>query len=68
MRHNGDPVMTWMIGNCVAKEDAKANVFPRKNREQDKIDGVIALLMALGRCLVNDVNTGVIESGFVMID
>lgn len=49
IKHNGDPVMAWMISNVVAKEDAKENVYPRKERAENKIDGVISLLMALGR-------------------
>lgn len=49
IKHNDDPVQTWMISNVVAKEDAKENVYPRKERAENKIDGVIALLMALGR-------------------
>lgn len=51
IRHDGDPVMTWMVSNVVAKEDAKDNVFPRKDRPENKIDGVVALLMALGRSM-----------------
>lgn len=50
IKHDGDPVQTWMISNVVAKEDAKENVYPRKERAENKIDGVISLLMALGRC------------------
>ena len=49
IKHNGDPVQTWMIGNVTAKEDAKENVYPRKERPENKIDGVVALIMALGR-------------------
>lgn len=49
LKHNGDPVMTWMISNVVAKADAKDNVYPRKERDENKIDGVISLIMALGR-------------------
>jgi phage terminase large subunit-like protein len=49
IQHNGDPVMTWMVSNTVAKADAKDNVYPRKERDENKIDGVVALLMALGR-------------------
>jgi len=49
IQHNGDPVMTWMISNTVAKADAKDNVYPRKERDENKIDGVVALIMALGR-------------------
>lgn len=51
IQHNNDPVMTWMISNVVAKEDAKENVYPRKERAENKIDGVIALLMALNRAM-----------------
>jgi len=51
IRHAGDPVMSWMVSNVVASEDAKENVYPRKNRNEDKIDGVVALLMALNRTL-----------------
>lgn len=49
IKHNGDPLMSWMISNVTAKADAKDNVYPRKERPENKIDGVIALLMALGR-------------------
>ena len=37
-----------MMGNVVAKLDAKDNIFPRKERYENKIDGVVALIMALG--------------------
>lgn len=51
IEHNGDPVLTWMIANVVAKEDAKDNVYPRKEQPGNKIDGVVAAIMALGRTL-----------------
>lgn len=47
--HNGDPVFTWMLSNVVAKADAKDNVYPRKNRAENKIDGPVAHMMALAR-------------------
>jgi phage terminase large subunit-like protein len=50
--HDGCPVMTWMIGNVTAHRDAKDNVYPRKARDENKIDGVVALLMALARSMV----------------
>lgn len=53
--HDGNPVMTWMIGNVVATHDAKDNVFPRKNRDEDKIDGPVALIMAMARAMVGEV-------------
>ena len=41
-----------MIGNVVGHYDAKENVYPRKERPENKIDGAIALIMALGRHMV----------------
>tara|TARA_R110002110_G_scaffold415850_1_gene657953 strand:+ start:1610 stop:3265 length:1656 start_codon:yes stop_codon:yes gene_type:complete len=57
LKHNGDPVQTWMISNVVAKQDAKDNVYPRKERDENKIDGVISLIMALGRAQQTDGQT-----------
>lgn len=52
--HDGNPILTWMMGNVVAKLDAKDNIFPRKERYEQKIDGVIALIMAMGNALADD--------------
>lgn len=49
--HDSNPVMSWMVGNVTAKLDRKDNVFPTKAVPENKIDGVVALLMALGRHL-----------------
>ncbi len=54
VRHNGDPVMTWMLSNVTAKEDAKDNVYPRKERPENKIDGPVAEIMAWSRALVDE--------------
>lgn len=53
LHHNGDPVLAWMMSNVVAHMDAKDNIYPRKERPENKIDGVVALIMALGRALAN---------------
>jgi phage terminase large subunit-like protein len=52
LRHNGDPVLTWMISNVVCHRDAKDNIYPRKERPENKIDGVVAMIMCLARQLV----------------
>jgi len=49
IRHNGDPVLTWMISNVVCHRDQKDNIYPNKERPENKIDGVVAAIMALGR-------------------
>ncbi len=52
LHHNGDPVLTWMVSNVVCHTDAKENIYPRKERPENKIDGVIAAITALGRAMV----------------
>lgn len=49
--HNGDPLLAWTIGNVTAKEDPNGNVFPRKESSANKIDPVVALIMALNRAI-----------------
>ena len=46
LTHDGNPMMAWMMGNVVAKTDAKDNIFPRKERYEQKIDGPVALIYA----------------------
>lgn len=48
IHHPGNAVLNWMIGNVVGHYDAKENVYPRKEMPANKIDGAIALIMALG--------------------
>ncbi|WP_313074897.1 terminase large subunit [Melaminivora sp.] len=50
--HDGNPVMAWMVSNLVVKV-SKFNelMAPTKERPENKIDGPIAMLMALGRAL-----------------
>jgi phage terminase large subunit-like protein len=47
--HDGDPAFAWMISNIVAHVDKKDNVFPNKQTAKNKIDGGVALIMAIGR-------------------
>ncbi|MCH4024096.1 MAG: terminase large subunit [Acetobacter sp.] len=51
LHHNGCPVLSWCISNVVCHTDAKDNIYPRKERSENKIDGAVALIMALGRAL-----------------
>ena len=46
---DGNPVMEWMASNVVCHYDAKDNVYPRKERPEDKIDGMVALIMAMNQ-------------------
>ena len=55
--HDGNPTMTWMMGNVVAKVDAKEHIYPRKETKANKIDGAVALIMAMARAM-SDEDTG----------
>jgi len=45
--YDGCPILTWMFGNVVAHYDKKENIYPNKTRNENKIDGVVALIMAM---------------------
>jgi phage terminase large subunit-like protein len=47
--HDGNPIMNWAMSNVVCHHDVKDNIYPRKPSPEQKIDPVVALLMALYR-------------------
>ena len=56
--HGGNPVMRWMVENCIVTRDAAGNMKPDKEASGEKIDGVVAGLMALARRMVLDADEG----------
>ncbi|OUK59022.1 terminase large subunit [Enterobacter hormaechei] len=48
VRHRGDPVLAWAIGNVVMESDANANIKPNKKKSSNKIDPAVSALMAFG--------------------
>lgn len=53
---DGNPVLEWMVSNVVAHLDAKDNIYPRKEQPNNKIDGVVALIMAINRTIALNVD------------
>lgn len=51
IRHGGNPLLRWEIDNFAVAMDPAGNVKPDKANAGDKIDGVVALIMALSRAL-----------------
>ena len=49
--HGGNPVMKWMSGNVVVDRDAAENIKPTKAKSPEKIDGIVAAIIALDRCI-----------------
>lgn len=48
---DGNEVLEWMASNVVCHFDAKENIYPRKERPEDKIDGMVALIMAMNQAV-----------------
>ena len=54
LRHDGNPVLSWCIGNVVGRADRRGNLYATKSRPDQKIDAAVALMMAMGRAMVED--------------
>ena len=59
LRHNRNPVTRWNAGNVVLKEGEYEDVMPSKKKSPEKIDGIVALIMAIGIAGVNPVKVPV---------
>lgn len=46
--HGGHPLLRWMAGNAVIRFDENMNFMPAKKRSAEKIDGIVAAVMAIG--------------------
>ena len=58
LRHGGDPVLEWCVGNVVGRPDRRGNLYPAKQRPEQKIDAAVALMMAVGRAMAEDTGEG----------
>jgi phage terminase large subunit-like protein len=47
LEHGDSPVLNWMIGNVAVKVDPSGNIKPDKSKSAERIDGVVAAIMAL---------------------
>ena len=46
LEHGNNPVAKWMAGNAVVERDSVENIKPSKQRASDKIDGIVAAIIA----------------------
>ena len=47
LRHGGHPVLRWMASNMVVRQDPNGNIVPDKSKVTERIDGIVALIMAV---------------------
>lgn len=55
LAHGGNPVLRWMASNCMAATDPAGNIKLDKSKSREKIDGMVALAMALGRAILTPI-------------
>ena len=49
--HGGNPVLAWMVDNLTVVQDDAGNIKPSKAKSTEKIDGAVAMIMALDRAI-----------------
>ncbi|WP_106791678.1 terminase large subunit [Aquimarina sp. Aq78] len=60
IKHDGNPVLTWMLSGCVIYQDANENIKVHKGQSHagvKRVDGIVATIMALGGSLSNNEET-----------
>jgi phage terminase large subunit-like protein len=53
IQHGNNPVLAWMAGNASVEIDAHENMKPSKKKSTERIDGIVAAVMAVGRAATN---------------
>lgn len=56
--HGGNPVLRWMAGNVVIDTDPAGNIKVTKAKSKEKIDGIVAAIMAFDRCIRQEGQSG----------
>jgi phage terminase large subunit-like protein len=70
LHHDNNPVMRYMASNCAIQTDPAGNIKPTKDEKKStgKIDGIVALVMALARATAdNDDGDSVYEDRGIII-
>ncbi len=67
IRHGGHPVLRWMADNVVVTSDPAENVKPDKSKSTERIDGIVASIMALDRLTRKEPPSVYTERGIISI-
>jgi len=66
--HGGNPVLRWMAANIAVRTDPNENIAPDKEKSSERIDGIVALIMALSRAIAEvEQGPSVYESRGVLV-
>jgi len=61
LNHGGNKVLRWMADNVSAKQDPAGNIKPDRSTSRQKIDGIVALIMALDRAIRNGTGKSILD-------
>ena len=67
LHHEHNPAMAWMMSNVNARVDRNDNVFPNKLNDDSKIDGPVALFMAMNRALLHQEENSVYDEDDLLV-
>ena len=59
--HDNNPAMNWMLSNVAIQEDPAGNLKVAKNKSKEKVDGIVALVMAIGEMMSGEDLTSVYD-------
>ncbi|ADL50548.1 terminase large subunit [Clostridium cellulovorans] len=67
LAHGGHPVLKWMMDNIHVRTDPAGNIKPDKEKSTEKIDGAVALIMALDRSIRHENKESVYDNRGILI-
>ena len=65
--HGGHPVLRWMMDNIFVRTDPAGNIKPDKEKSTERIDGAVALVMALDRAIRNENRASVYDERGILV-
>lgn len=65
--HGGHPVLKWMMDNIHVRTDPAGNIKPDKEKSTEKIDGAVALIMALDRSIRHERKESVYDNRGILV-
>jgi phage terminase large subunit-like protein len=67
LAHGGQPVLSWMMDNIYIKTDPAGNIKPDKEKSTERIDGAVALIMALDRAIRHENKASVYDVRGILV-
>jgi phage terminase large subunit-like protein len=69
LAHGGNPALAWMVDNIYIRTDPAGNIKADKSKSTEKIDGAVAMIMALDRAIRcgNDTSESVYDSRGLLV-